>query len=293
MMPEPVLTIVVGGPPSEGGSAQLAAFRSHLASEPVELILCGGPAATSFEAPQGWRVVRSPPTVGMELVPACWGVGLRLARAPLVAFFSGDTIPTADWWPRLRDALADPMVAAAAGGIIPHAEVSLDRAVFLCRYSAFMPRHGAEVIDTDALPGEATVYRRAALLSDPRLSDPAEGFWEVAHHHRLLQGGWRLRWLDEPLALFVGRPGFVAFMQQRFLHARRFGAERVASGVSRFGLLLRAPAVPAVMLSRVLRRAASSRAGRRALPGALPRLAMYLSGWALGEAVGAWRGSDG
>jgi hypothetical protein len=206
-----------------------------------------------------------------------------------VAFFSSDTLPTPTWWPRLQAVLTDPTVAAVAGGIALDPGSAPDRAVFLARYSAFLPREDPTTIDTESLPGEATIYRRDLLLADPTLHQPGQGFWEVSHHRRLREGGWRLRSVAEPVALFVGRPDFVAFVQQRCSHARQFGAERVAGGTAALALTLRAPLVPGVMLARVVRRAWGNRWGRQALPRALPRLVAYLTAWAFGEAWGAWQ----
>lgn len=261
-----------------------------MSAEPIELLLTGSPppaAPEGFVAPPSWqfRRIATDPTM---LVPEQWGVGLCHATAPLIAFFSGDTVITPAWWPAVASAIAADGVAGVATGIALAPTGNPDAAVFLARYSTFLPQPGQPSHASTNLPGEATVYRRSVLMGYPELV--RQGFWEIRFHQRILADGWQLRVLPQPLTLCHAAPGTVAFMQQRCRHAQQFGAERVRlRGHSPIGITLRAPLVPWVMLGRILRRALPNRWGRRALRSGLPRLVLYLIAWSWGEVVGAWQ----
>lgn len=290
--PVPRLTVVIANPGSgDDLRDSLTALQEGIVGEPLELLLVGSTLPSGFPSAPGW-VVRTLPVGPNMLVPDQWGVGLRHASAPLIAFFSGDTRITPAWWPSVAEGIEEDRVAGIAGGICLAPSGRPDTGVFLARYAAFLPQaDGGEPRPTTKLPGEATLYRREALSHYPDLL--AGGFWETLFHERLQRDGWQLRFHPHPLAQFKNAPGVVAFTQQRCEHAIRHGVERVyLYGHSRIGITLRAPLVPAVMCCRVIRLAAPNRWGRAALRSGLPRLLLYLTAWAWGECVGAWRRSD-
>ncbi|MDX2208174.1 MAG: hypothetical protein SFU57_11060 [Gemmatimonadales bacterium] len=294
MTAAPRLSVVLAAPPrADVINRALTALQEGLPGETIELLLTGSPPPTVPDGnllPSCWHI-RHLATDPKMLVPEQWGVGLRHASAPLIAFFSGDTVITPDWWPAVATAIAEDGVAGVATGIALLPTGRPDAAVFLARYSTFLPQAGGQSHTCTNLPGEATVYRRAVLTQYPELI--REGFWEIRFHQRMLAEGWRLRFLPQPLTLFHAAPGVVAFMQQRCGHAQQFGAERVRRfGQSRLGITVRAPLVPWVMLGRILRRAIPNRWGRRALRTGLPRLILYLMAWSWGEVLGAWRAND-
>jgi hypothetical protein len=266
----------------------LAALTATLAGEsPIEIVVTGAGEPALDTPPPRWSVARLQTPRGM-LVPDQWGVGLRAATGELVAFLSPDLRPLPGWWPAASSAIAEAGVAGAAGGIDLAPEGHPDAGVFLARYSAFLPRSPGDPEARADLPGEATIYRRDALLGYPDLAEG--GFWEIRFHRRLLADGWRLVSLPQALALFHGRQGTVAFAQQRWRHATVFGAERVIHrGESRLGLLLRAPLVPFLLVTRILWRALGSGPGRRAIPRGLGPLVLHATAWAAGEANGALR----
>jgi len=286
--PRPALSIIVATPGTGGVDLGplLRALADSLVDESlIELLVMGSGRDESVRAPTGWtsRWLATPTDA---LVPDQWGVGLRAATAPLVAFLTPDCLVMPGWWRAASAAIAEDGVAGAAGGIDLAREGRPSAGVYLARYSAFLPRP-TPVLETRAdLPGEVTIYRREALLAYPQLA--GGGFWEVRFHSCLLADGWRLAFIPEALAVFHGRPGVVEFMQQRCRHATIFGSERVSHrGESRLALVMKAPMVPVLLVARILRRALANRSGRRAIVRGLGPLCLFALAWAAGEARGA------
>lgn len=222
-----------------------------------------------------------------RLVPERWGAGLVAATAPVVAFTTSQFNVSVGWAPTLLDAVRrDDTIAGVAGtiGLAPGAAAA-DAAVYLLRYSAFLP--GAAPVPTAVrdIPGDNAAYRRAALLAHPDLL--ARGFWEVEFHRRFTIRE-RLLMLPETLSTFHGPVALGAMMRERFRHGAEFGASRVREhGQSRWRVIGAAPAVPLVLTARVARRARRRPAGARLLASCAPALLALAGAWAAGEAFGA------
>jgi hypothetical protein len=77
-------------------------------------------------------------------------------------------------------------------------------------------------------------------------------------------------------------------IRQRLTHARHFGAWRAKRAARPAWLtVVLAPAVPAVLIARIVRRAWTVRRDRARLLIALPALGVLACAWALGEVIGA------
>jgi hypothetical protein len=100
---------------------------------------------------------------------------------------------------------------------------------------------------------------------------------------------------EEAVVTFEGGVGLASMIRQRWAHARRYGAGRSIDlgTVARLTRALACPIVPPLLLARII--AALRTRGMVARPWlpALPALAVLASAWALGEAVGTWRGPNG
>ncbi len=285
--PGAAMTAVVSfGDDASPPAPLIASLLTTMAGAPVELLVSGAQEPALPQLPANWRYRWLPTPPGM-LVPEQWGVGLRVATAPLIGFLTPDLLPAPTWWPTLRALVTAPDVAGAAGGIgLGHPSWST-AGVYLTRYSQFFPHTRPTPVLVANLPGEVSLYRRAALLAYPDLV--SRGFWEIQFHERLLASGWKLAFTPGVLASCHARPATAAMIRQRVAHAQQFGADQVRTGArTRAGITLRAPLVPVVLTFRSLRRALVNRWARKAILSGLAPLLLYSLGWAFGEAVGAW-----
>lgn len=285
----PALSVVLASSlPGQVPGPVLAALKTSCGSLDLELLLTGG-LVVPKDGPPWPFAFRTIQTATGSLVPDQWGAGLREATAPLVAFLTPDMQVAPAWWPALSQAVTEARVAGAAGGIaLARTRQRGNAGIFLARYSAFLPQAHSPVADHANLPGEASVYRRDLLMAHTDLVQG--GFWEVAFHERLHEAGWKLQLLPAPLVEYTGSPSTVAFTRQRWMHATRHGARRVlAAGESPWRILAQAPAVPGVLVLRVLRRCLPNRWGRAALARGLGPLLVYTTVWAIGEVTGAFR----
>lgn len=229
------------------------------------------------------------PKPGRTLVPEMWAAGLDITDAPLVVFSTTRMSPEPGWLDALIDRMEKTGAAAVGGPILEASGINpLDRAVYLQRFVNYRtPWPTGQVIQP---PGENALYRRECLLGLE--SCWASGFWEVEIQRRLLERGEALAMAEGAVVRFQGGARFTETLTQRFQHARRYGAAR-SRGLSfpdRFLRACRAPMVPPVLLARGLGalRARGVAIGPRVA--SLPPLAMILSAWAAGEALGTLSG---
>jgi hypothetical protein len=229
----------------------------------------------------GWRVIDAAPE---SLVPHLWRDGLAVARAPRVAFTNSQFAPPPGWIEALLEANLDRW--AAIGGPIGMAEGADGAAwaVYFLRYSAFAPP--LEPGEVREVAADNAVYRRAALTAHPDLL--AEGFWEPAFHARFRADGLGLALDPRLVSTFMGGEPPAGFMRHRFAHGRAYGLDRARgrSLTRRLALAAASPAVPAVLLWRIVRRARRDRTYAAPLARAFPWLVAFACAWASGEARG-------
>lgn len=232
------------------------------------------------------RVLRQP---AGRLVPELWRDGLEATDAPLVAFSTVQMVPRPGWLAAFRDRLDATGAAAVGGPIAPGPGLSAtDRALYLMRYASYLPPlPRASAFEP---PGDNALYRRDRL--DAVAPAWRGGFWEVEVHRRLRDLGEPLATAPEAIVEFRGGSALGPALKHRLAHARHFGAGRMHGRPlpSRLARSAAAPAVPAVLLGRIAR--ALRRRGEPVGPWlpAIPRLAVLLATWSLGEAAGACLG---
>lgn len=230
--------------------------------------------------------IRECATEEESLVPQRWGVGVRAATAPVFACLTTEFTVHPDWARALLGAIATGAVGAA-GAIEVAANAGITAtAVYLVRFSPYLPRTGSAPRSVPDIPGDTAAYRRDAVVAFPDLL--ADGFWEVDFHRRFAAAGQKLLCLPDPLSTFRPGRGLGASLVLRYRHGREFGITRVEKYRHSAGrLILGTPLVPMVLVARMVRRAAA--AGRIGLAvRAFPVLAMISAAWAGGEAAGAW-----
>ncbi|MBX6314537.1 MAG: glycosyltransferase, partial [Isosphaeraceae bacterium] len=232
--------------------ASLAAFLAETADRGEVVLVDASRDGTADEALARFpelRVLRRPPG---SLAPELWRDGLEATRASLVAFSTAQMVPRPGWLRALLDRLDASRAAAVGGAIAPGGDLApVDRALYLLRYANYLPPVPAFAAFDP--PGDNALYRRDRL----RGLEPCwrQGFWEVEIHRQLRQRGERLATAPEAIIEYRGGCRLAPALAQRHAHGRRYGAGR-SSGRGWGYRLTRsaaAPAVPAVLLGRILR----------------------------------------
>jgi hypothetical protein len=284
MNDEPRVTVVVA---VEDSTANLPAIVQRLAAAPqrdCEVLLCCADAALLQMLPAvapGVRVLHG--EAGAH-VPQLWRDGIVAARAPWVALLCAHVVPADGWLDALLTPSTDSLLAGAGGWFSQDAEASaLDWAIYLLRYAAFSQPVDARVTHIAA---DNAMYRRAAVLAHADLM--ARGFWEVEYHVRFVAQGLHLQLRRDLEVSHVNRYGARRFARQRREHGFAFGRDRALRvGRARaLALALMTPAVPAVLLTKVIARALRHGLLARAPWAAWPWLVWFVCHWAWGEARG-------
>jgi hypothetical protein len=285
----PRLSVVIASQAAPPQAEECLTALSAQASASVAIVFVNnGTDDTAAFVRQKFPQVRVLSVGARALVPELWEAGIRSTNAEIVALGTVDCVPARGWVAGIFNAHRRPV--AGVGGTIacdPGAGV-LDRAVYLCRYSAYMPpAHEGPVSD---IAGDNASYKRMAI---EECSDAwRRGFWEADVHVALARAGQKL-WLDPSITVvFRNGFGFWEFVRQRLQHGMRFARDRSARlpWWERGLRVLVWPAVPLVMLLRVGQRTLARPSLRGGFATAIPILAVFFIAWALGEAVGYLRG---
>jgi hypothetical protein len=280
------LSIIIGVQHAQANIPEIMRALGPAAHPDVEIIFCYTPADADVPALVGnegqVRTVLNPEG---SLIPHLWREGIMAARGDRIGTTTAHCLPATDWVDALLTADLGETTVAAGGTIENDSNAnSIGRAIFLQRYATFSPPQAKrEVYD---LAADNALYRRSNLQ---RHSDLIQrGFWEPSFHKRFHAEGLRMA-LDPSLRV-VHRNRYSApqYIRQRLAHGREFGFTRAMaySLLGRLALLLLAPAVFPLMLSRILRRALSKPPLRRQLATAWIWLPLFVLAWVAGEASG-------
>jgi hypothetical protein len=278
------LSIIVGVQHAQDNLPDIVRALRPGARPEMELIVChtsADPGVPALLGENQIRIVRSPEG---SLIPHLWRDGILAASGERVGTTTAHCIPAADW----VDALlaADLGQTAVLAGTIendPEADAK-GRAIFLQRYAVFAPPQAKREVHNPA--ADNALYRRSDLLRHRDLLQ--RGFWEPSFHDRFRAEGLHLA-LDPSLRV-VHRNRYSArqYMGQRLAHGREFGLARASSRPlpQRLLLVLLAPGVFPLVLSRIVRRALGKPALRKQLATAWFWLPVFLLAWVVGEASG-------
>ncbi len=278
-----ILAEAQGQPDLRPALASIERACAGLSTEVLVVRPSGRPPLSSWPA----LMVRELVTDEATLVPQRWGVGVRAAAAPVFACLTSEFTVHEDWARALLDALGNGAVGAAGAIELGTHAGATAAAVYLVRFSSYLPRPGAEPKAAENIPGDTAAYRRDAVMRFPDLL--ADGFWEIEFHRRFAAAGQQLLALPQPLATFRPKRGLGASLLLRYRHGREYGVTRVVRHRHHaWRLILGAPLVPFVLVGRIVRRVMAVPGRRRLMFGAFPALMMISAAWAAGEAAGAW-----
>lgn len=283
----PKLTVVVAVQHAQANLPDVAAALEPSAHPDVEFIFCHA-AATPRAGRDATREVNTADLYGGPdaLIPHLWRDGIRAATGRWVATTTAHCIPASDWVARLKGHVDD--APAAIGGVLANdaAAGPLAWAIYLLRYTAFAaPQPMGTVTEVAA---DNAMYRRSLLIEYRDLF--ANGFWEPVFHERLRATGHDL--LLDPTMIVTHRNRYRAgqFFGQRLAHGRQFGFARAAvwPRLRRAAMLLAAPLLPLVFLSKIVRAARRHPVCSPHVFPALGWLLVFVSAWGMGEAMGYW-----
>jgi hypothetical protein len=285
------LTIIVAATEPVGGSlaARLARFADEAGPLGQVIVVDASATAQVASLSLGFANVRVLARPSGQLAPRLWRDGLIAAETPLVAFTTAQMFLRPGW----RDAMLAPLRQTGAAGVGGPIEPgpglsSTDRAVALLRYSRYFPPLPAS---TRAEPaGDNAVYRRDRLVEVE--SAWSDGFWEVEVHRALRDRGETLALADRAVATFEGGSRLLAMAGQRARHALIYGAgrSRGLTTLAKVARFLASPLVPPLLCGRIAANLRSRGIALAPWTPALPSLGVLASAWAVGEAVGTWRG---
>ena len=240
-----------------------------------------GAAVEQEKLADGWEVIVAQPDA---LVPELWRDGIKRARAEKVALTTTQCIPSPTWVAELL--ATDLSTYAGIGGAIDLDQRcnAVESAIYFLRYSNYAPSRSKGVVNDIA--ADNAVYRVADILKHADLLET--GFWEPSFHRRYAALGERLKFDPALTIAYRGRERAGEFVRARLSHGREYGASRAAtaSPMRKLGLILASPAIPLVILGRVVCRTLGRPRMIPRLLVATPALVLFLLAWSAGEARG-------
>lgn len=287
---QPRLSVVVAASDAVGTVADcLASLEQQTREVPAEIIVVDDSRdGTSEIVAERFPNVRHVRCAERARVPELWRDGIKQCRGEVIVLTIAHCVPGNDWLRQIRAAHAEPY--AAVGGSIEKETPSTltDWAIYLCRYSAYMPPlERSEVVE---IAGDNASYKAAVLARYRYLMEP--GFWEPVIHAAMRADGHRLLRDPRVAVSYVTSVGILRFMRQRFQHGRMFARQRALPPgfVYRLGRAVASPVIPIVMAARIASRV-RSRARRYTRPfvRSFPILLLFLAAWSIGEMVGYLR----
>ena len=228
------------------------------------------------------RLIRAPK---QKLIPHLWELGIRQASGDIVAITTGDFVPEKDWVEQILKA-HEGTHYSGIGGAIENEPGSgiVSRAIYFCRYSAYMlPLEKSRVKDFAA---DNASYKRSVLQRYGAMR--RHGFWESAIHAQMTRDGLELLLTPNIVVCHHKSFSFLGFMKQRFLHGRRYGADRAKdfSTIRRQLYILVSPLIPIVFLWRITRQVIAKKRNIAEYLSAVPVMFLFLLGWSAGELIG-------
>ncbi|CAN5393084.1 hypothetical protein BH20VER3_BH20VER3_19520 [soil metagenome] len=277
---QPALSIVIA---SWSGEAALTRCLEHLIAQAgaAEVIVAfrgasdvGAALGSSFA---GVRFVRGPADADVFELRS---VGVRHARGRLIGMLE-DHAAVCDGW--VQAILAGRMICGGPIENEPEGSAQ-DWALYFIEYGIYMPPMRAG--EVPALSGVNMAYDGKTLRSCREVWEKA--FYETDVNAAFLRAGHKLILLPDACVRSRLRMPFRGAMEHLFAGGVYFGDFRTAKygRLGRMFWLLAAPAIPFVLLFRIIRITAARRPARLLqIVRALPWLVLLLVAWAAGEAA--------
>lgn len=272
----------------------LSSLQKQRAKERVEVIVAessGDDTARRIADEYPW--VRVIPFTTPKPIPELRSIGIRSAKADIVATTEDHCVFSADWSDQiLRAHRADP--APAIGGGVENGSCTrlVDWAAYICEYGKFMlPFSPGPVTD---LPGPNVSYKRGIL--EKMCGDLLDrGVWENVLHDRLMSRGMNLR-ADPSIVVYHAKTfAFWEFVAQRYYFGRSYAATRVAGeGLGkRVFFVAISLFLPPLFLLRYARYFIGKRRFIKELVKTSPVLVVFAVAWSVGEFFGYAFGDGG
>lgn len=218
-------------------------------------------------------------------VPWLRAAGIREATGRLVAVTEDHCVPRTSWIRSLVEVHEETGWAAVGGGVENDATTrTVDWAVFFCEYHQHMSPVPAG--PSDFIPGMNVAYDMPALASMRDVF--ADGLWENFLHDRLRAAGHVIGMDPRIVVGHKKRFTIGMFLAERFHYSRSFAGMRVADAPVRRRLAWAAatPALPVVLLSRLVRHVAHRRQHVGWFVRSFPLIVVFTMAWSVGELVG-------
>ncbi|MGI8497104.1 MAG: glycosyltransferase [Gemmatimonadaceae bacterium] len=285
------LSVVV---PSVNGASDLLGClealdgqRSDVALEVLVVDRCGAELRRLVASRFPW--VRVLAAERHTTIPELRAMAFSAARADAVAVIEDHVIVPPGWARAMVDALREG--AAVVGGAVENAATgrTVDWAAFLCEYShCLLPLPAGP---SSWLTGNNIVYRKDVL--DRHRAVTESGQWENHLHDAVRAEGVTL--LCRPDIIVGHRKHYTIreYLTQRYLYARSYAGARVAgaSVARRLAYGVASLALPPLLGYRIVSRVLAKKRHRRELVRSIPLLALFVTAWAAGEAVGSVAGA--
>jgi len=252
-------------------------------AEVIVVDRCGGDTAEAVH--RHFPDVRLIPVPSNTGIPAMRAAGVRASTGDIITITEDHCIAPPDWFAQILRA-HETSGHAAIGGTVENGAVDslVDWSVFFCEYTHCMGPIPAGVVD--GIPGNNASYQRWALN---KCRDVLEaGVWENFLHDALRARGVPLFSVPSIVLYHKKSFGVLEFLGQRYHYGRSFAAMRTARAPWRTRLFytLASPALPALLLPRMVGRALSKKRFLKEFTLSLPLLALYTVSWAAGEFCG-------
>lgn len=292
----PALSVVIASVNGYGYIAQclrsLAKQRDRGRDEVIVVEGSGDDTATRVAGEFPWVRLISCSTP--KPIPELRSIGIREAKAPIVATTEDHCVFDEDWYGQILRA-HESSPAPAIGGAVENGsrERLVDWAAYICEYGKFMlPFPAGSVTD---LPGPNVSYKREVLETVcGDLLDELRA-WENVLHGRLRSRGMDLR-IDPGIVVYHAKVfGFWDFLTQRYYFGRSFAATRVATaplGTRAFWVAI-SLLLPPLFLWRYARYFVGKRRFVREVVKTSPLLVLFAVAWSVGEFFGYAFGDGG
>ena len=270
----------------------LAKQRDRARAEVI--VVEGSGDDTAMRVAEEFPWVRLIPCSTPKPIPELRSIGIREAKAPIVATTEDHCVFDEDWYGQiLRAHEANPQ--PAIGGAVENGsrERLVDWAAYICEYGKFMlPFPAGPATD---LPGPNVSYKREVLeqacgdLLDERRA------WENVLHGRLLSQGQALR-IDPGIVVYHAKQfGFWEFLAQRYYFGRSFAATRLAKAQrpTRAFWVAISLLLPPLFLWRYARYFVGKRRFVKEVVKTFPLLVVFAVAWSVGEFFGYAFGDGG